>query len=75
MPRKGHRFQEFDKLISIESRDSHCSHFNLPCSSECVSGDTILKVKLDLSNLQQGNYNLGVRRARFDWGIHPVVVR
>jgi hypothetical protein len=40
-----------------------------------LNGDTILKVKIDLSSLQQGHYNLGVRRARFDWGIHPVVVR
>lgn len=38
-------------------------------------GTTRLKVELDLSHLPPGGYQIGIRRSRWDWKLHPVFIR
>lgn len=37
-------------------------------------GATLLNVKLDLSNVPAGMYQIGIRRVPWDWTVHPVVI-
>jgi hypothetical protein len=40
-----------------------------------VHGDTLLTVKLDLSNLRPDKYNLEIRRPPYDWNHYEVEIR
>jgi hypothetical protein len=40
-----------------------------------ADGATLLNVKLDLSGVLPGTYQLGVRRTSWDWAVHPILIR
>jgi hypothetical protein len=44
-------------------------------NAEIQDGTTAFTVKLNLSELQPGNYSIVVRQVPFDWNYYPVVIR
>lgn len=43
--------------------------------AQIESGNTVLRVRLDLSKLPAGQYSLGIRQSPWDWHYYPVALR
>jgi hypothetical protein len=44
-------------------------------SAERVNGDTVVRVRADLSKLPRGKYLLGLRQPPWDWAYNPIVLQ